>query len=140
MSEEATTPDHAELTQRSFELAVERNFDAVMTFYASDVVWDGSDRGIGTFAGVAATRTLFEDWFGNYDLFEIEMEEVRDFGNGVVLAVNEQQARPTGSSGLVRTREAYLFVWRQNLIKRVTMYEDVDEARAAAERLAAERG
>ena len=50
------------------------------------------------------------------------------------------QERPTGSTGLVRTREAYLFVWVKNLIVRVTMYGDVDEGRVAAERLAEERG
>jgi ketosteroid isomerase-like protein len=140
MSEESTTPDPVELTRRTFELAERRDFDGVMSFYATDVVWDGADRDLGTFEGAAATRRLFEDWFGNYDLFEIEMEEVLDFGDGIVLAVHQQHARPTGSTGSVRTREAYLYVWVENLIARVTMYRDVDEGRAAAERLAESRG
>ena len=139
MSEESTTPGLVELTRRTFELAEHRDFDGVMRFYASDVIWDGADRDLGTFKGAAATRRLFEDWFGSYDLFEIEMEDVLDFGHGVVLAVHQQHARPTGSAASVQTREAYLFVWKDNLIERVTMYSDIDEARAAAERLAEER-
>ena len=139
MAQESTTPDLVELTRQTFELAVDGDFDAVMSYYASDVVWDGSDRGIGTFAGAAATRALFGDWFGSYDSFAIDIEEVLEFGNGVVLVVNQQHARPSGSTGLVRTREAYLFTWVKNLIARVTMYGDIDEARAAAERLATER-
>jgi len=36
-------------------------------------------------------------------------------------------------------RHANVFVWVEGLIVRVTHYDDIDEARAAAERLAEER-
>ena len=36
--------------------------------------------------------------------------------------------------------EASVGVWREGLIERVTSYRDIDEARAAAERLAESRG
>jgi ketosteroid isomerase-like protein len=110
-----------------------------MRFYASDAVWDGSDRGIGTFAGAAATRALFEDWFGACDSFENDIEEVLHLGNGVVLAVNQQHARPR-KHGLGSNARRYPFVWAKNLIARVTMYGDVGEGRAAADRLAESKG
>jgi len=37
-------------------------------------------------------------------------------------------------------RYAAVGVWREGLIERVTSYRDIDEARAAAERLAESRG
>jgi hypothetical protein len=70
---------------------------------------------------------------------EYGLEEVRDLGNGVVYAVVVQNARPAGSASHVRAREGWVFVLVRGLITRLTVYE-VEEARAAAERLAEERG
>jgi hypothetical protein len=51
-----------------------------------------------------------------------------------------QNARPAGSNGHVRLRYAAVSVWREGVIVRTTNYSDIDEARAAAERLAETRG
>ena len=48
--------------------------------------------------------------------------------------------RPVGSTGRVENRVVIVAVWEEGLIVRVTTYSDIDEARAAAERLAEERG
>jgi len=60
MPEESTTPDLVELTRRNFEAANRRDFDAVLSFFAPDAVWDASlsGVGIGTFEGSAAVRNL----------------------------------------------------------------------------------
>jgi hypothetical protein len=57
---------------------------------------------------------------------------------GVVLAVVLQEGRPVGIAGHVQQREGWVYVWVGGLIARFTVY-DIDEARAAAERLAQER-
>ena len=75
-----------------------------------------------------------------YEELEFGLEEVRDLGKGVVFAVVIQNGRPVGSAGHVRQREGWVFVWVGGLIARLTIYADIDEARAAAERLAEERG
>jgi hypothetical protein len=72
-----------------------------------------------------------------------EAADRRDFdaiGNGVILTVVIQTARPVGSSGEVRLRYAMVGAWTESLIVSLTNYGDIDEARAAAERLAEERG
>jgi uncharacterized protein (TIGR02246 family) len=138
MAEESTTPDLVELVGRAFEAANRRDLDAVASSFAEDATLDG--RGVGTTVeGRAAIRSLLEDWFGTYEELEFGLEEVRDLGNGVVFAVVVQNARPAGSAGHLRAREGWVFVWVRGLIARLTTYE-VDEARAAAERLAEERG
>jgi ketosteroid isomerase-like protein len=91
------------------------------------------------FDGRAAIRSFIEDWFGTYEELEFGLEEARDLGNGVVFAVVVQNSRPAGSGGHLRQREGWVFVWARDLIARLTTSE-VDEARAAAERLAGERG
>jgi ketosteroid isomerase-like protein len=140
MSEESTTPGLVELTRRTFDAYNRRDFDMVMSFYGPDSVWDASPWGLGTFEGWAVVRRFFEDWIGSYEEFEIEPEEVLDLGSGVVFAMFCHSARPTGSTGRVRLRQASVFVWAKDVIVRATSYRDIDEARAAAERLAESRG
>jgi len=48
--------------------------------------------------------------------------------------------RPVGSSGQVRFRFASVAIWTNGVIEREMRNVSIDEARAAAERLAQERG
>jgi ketosteroid isomerase-like protein len=137
MSEESTTPDLVELTRRLEEAVNVGDFDAMLGFFAPDAVWDGF---LATRRGVAAIRGFFEDWLASYEDLWLEHDEVQDLGNGVVFAVLIQKARLVGSSGEVRYRNALVAIWVEGLIERVTHYNDIDQARAAAERLAEERG
>jgi uncharacterized protein (TIGR02246 family) len=140
VSEESTTPDLVELTRDALEAFASGDFDATLNLFGPDGVWDMSPLGMGTFEGRAAIRRLWEDWFGAYEEYESEVEECRDLGGGVVLAVVHQDARPTGSSGRVRQRPVFVSEWVDGVTSRTTVYYDIDEARAAAERVAEERG
>jgi len=62
----------------------------------------------------------------------------RDIDEG--FQVFTQRGRPIGSTGEVHQRSARLVLMIDGLIVRLTSYTDVDEARAAAERLAQEQG
>jgi ketosteroid isomerase-like protein len=83
---------------------------------------------------------LWEDWFASYEEYEFEAEEILDLGNGVGVRVLIQKGRPVGSSGEVQLRYAAVGVWEEDKIVRTTNYTDIDQARAAAECLARERG
>jgi len=137
--EESTTPDLVELSRHAIESVVRGDFDAALSSYGPDSVWDTSPLGMGTYRGVAAIRNAFEEWFGLYDETEAEIEEIVNVGNGVILAVVRQGGRPAGSSGYVQFRFASVTEWTRDVVARVTPYTDIDEARAAAERLAEER-
>jgi ketosteroid isomerase-like protein len=140
MSEESTAPDLVELVRRQWEAVNRRDLDALMSLCPPDGVYDPSPTGLGVFEGPAAIRGFIEDWWGAFEEPRLELEEVRDLSNGVVFAVIHQEARPAGSTGHIRAREAYVYEWADGLIARVTIYLDIDEARAVAERLAEERG
>jgi ketosteroid isomerase-like protein len=130
---------NVELVRRASEAANRHDLDALMSFYASDAVLEGRAAGA-TFAGRAAIRSFLEDWFGAYEDLEFKLEDVRDLGNGVVFAVVVQEGVPAGSAGHghFRQREGWVFLWERGLVARLSAY-DIDEARAAAERLAEER-
>ena len=139
MSEKSTTPDLAELSQRLLDAGNALDFDTAISFYAPDSVLDVSET-IGVFEGRAAIRWFWEDWLGSYDEIKLELEENCDLGAGVGFAVVVVRGRPRGSTGWVQFRYASVGSWVEGLIERTTNYLDLDQARAAAERLAEERG
>jgi ketosteroid isomerase-like protein len=139
MPEESTTP-YLELIRRVNEAFNRRDFDAALATFTPNAVWDFSSIGMGIFVGREAIRGLWEDWFDAFEDWEQVIEELRDLGNGVALAVYLQRGRPAGSSGFVETHYVAVgFVGGDGLTERITFYTDLDEARAAAERLAEER-
>ena len=141
MPEEATTPDLLELTRLAFEAANRRDLDAVINFYASDAAFEGRMGG-DTFEGRVAIRSFLEEWFGGYEELELKLEDVRDLGSGVLFAVVFQEGVLAGSAGPGRVwqREGWAFLWERGLIAlHAVLDTDIDEARAAAERLAESR-
>jgi ketosteroid isomerase-like protein len=140
--EESTTPDLVRLARQGYEAMSRGDLDAVMSFYAPDAVYEAVSLGT-SFQGVATIRGFFEDfWLVPYEEVEMKPDEILDLGSGVVFVVIRLTARPVGSagSGLMR-RRPLAFTWVEGLVARQTAYADsIDEARAAAERLAESRG
>jgi hypothetical protein len=132
MPEESTTPDPIALARLFNEAFNRRDWDAVESFYAPDAVAVAA-KGVGTFEGAAVVRGVYEEAASFGDDFHIEIEEIIDLGNGAT-------GHPVGSSGELRMRTGNVVSWTEALIERETGYMDIDEARAAAERLAQERG
>jgi ketosteroid isomerase-like protein len=139
-AEEPTPSDLADLARRFCDCLERRDYEAALSFFDLDPLWDMSEMGMGIFEGRIPVRGLLEDWNGSYDEWEIELENLLDVGNGVVYVVVMERGRPTGSIGWVQLRYAAVMVFAENLIVRAKTYPDVDEARAAGEHLAAARG
>jgi SnoaL-like domain len=135
-SDESTTPDPAELTHRLFETANVGDFNAMMRFFGSGSIWDVEPWGLGTHAGPAAIQRFIEGWIGSFDGYQVVIEEMLDLGNGVVFAVATQYGRSAHVRGELRLRYAPVFVWADSIVVTVTHYRDIDQARAAAKRLA----
>src|SRR5437588_5538603 len=139
MSHESTTPDLVERLRQAAEAAYRGDLDATMGIFAPDAVWEVEPLGI-SHRGAPAIRSFLEDWLGSYENYEDDQEEGLDLGNGVVFAVTRVDARPLGSRGRVKERWSFTVLWVAGMVTRVTVGNDIDEARAAAERLAASRG
>jgi len=137
--EESTSPDLVEIVTGLFEAADRGDWAAVVRPYAAEVIWESED-GVMSANGANAVRALWEDWAGTFEDFGIEVESVVDLGGGVVHAVYRQQGRIAGSSSLLTARGVLVYEWRDGMILRVFARAATDQARAAAERLAQERG
>ena len=136
--EESTTPDLIGLARLANEAVNRRDWDAVMSFYAPDAV-DVGVEALGTFEGAAAIRGYYEDAASTLDDFHVETEEITDLGNGVTFAVVLITGHPVDSSGEVQIRYGSVASWTEGVVERLTAFMDIDEGRAAAERLAQER-
>ena len=140
MPDESTTPDLVKAIRGMFEAGDRRQaLDSVMSVLDPNVVMDLSRVGVGSFTGHAAVREFVADWWGSYEDFENKPEEIIDLDNGVVLSISHQIARPVGVSGQVERSDAYVFLFEAGAVVQWTAYPDIDEGRAAAERLAEER-
>jgi ketosteroid isomerase-like protein len=135
MSEESMTPDLVELVRKQVEALDRGDVGGVMSSVAEDGVLDGRADLV---EGQAAIRDFLEDWFRSYEELDFELEEVSHLGGGVVFAVVIQEGRLVGGDGHLRQREGWVYLWVGGSIARLTTSE-VDQARAAAERLAEER-
>jgi ketosteroid isomerase-like protein len=140
MTEESTTPDLVELTRLFYEVMDrEWDFDALAGFFVTDAVWDLSESHLGIYDGVTAIRDFLVGYWATWEDHHHEIEEVLDFGNGVLSVAIREDGCPKGTHARVQARHLQVFEWDQRKIIRITGYPDIDEARAAAERLAKER-
>jgi ketosteroid isomerase-like protein len=140
MPEESTTPDLVELVRQAFDAGNRHDVDAIMGFHAPEAVWDLSDLGLGTFEGATAIRGWIEDWFGAWVDLRLDVQEIIDLGHGVVVSPVREEGRLAVGDGHVEQQRGWIILGGQGGIARTAIYLDPDEARAAAERLAEERG
>jgi ketosteroid isomerase-like protein len=131
------TPEPVELVRRQVAALDRRDLDGMMSSVTDDTVFDG--RALGDhYEGRAAIRSFADDWFRAWEALDFEIEDVTDLGGGVAFAVVVQEGRLVGGDGRVRQREGWVYLWAGGSIARLAIYE-VDQGRAAAERLAQER-
>jgi ketosteroid isomerase-like protein len=140
MAGEPTGRDHVEILRFASRATRCRDLDGLVALLRSDVVYDLSDLGLGTFSSVDAVRAFLKGWWEPYTSVEWIADEMEDLGAGVVLTTNTHTARLQGSSEPMRYRDAYVLRITNGQVERLTAYRDADQARAAAERLAEERG
>ena len=140
MPEEPTTPDLEETLRRIVAAYQSHDFDGALSIWAAEGIWGAASLGIGVLEGREATHDFLEDWLRAYEDYEQVIEEFRDLGNGVTFTALLQKGPPVGSAGYVQLQYAIVGTWRGGLVKWGTFYTDIDETRAAAGRLAHDRG
>ncbi len=142
MSDETATADLVELVRRTFDAFCDGDLDAVTSTFATDAEWKSV--GLGTsFKGTPAIRGFLAEWRGRYEDYEIELTEIQDLGSGVVLVKSSQSGSLLDSPNSARLPPEIMlhaFVWESGVATRIVSSGDTPEARAAAERLAEERG
>ena len=129
--EDVTTPGPMELTRHFYEVMDrEWDFDALAGFFATDAVWDLSESHLGIY-GAASIRDFLVDYWATWEDHHHEVEEVLDFGSGVLSVAIREDGCPKGSTARVQARHFQVFEWDRRKIVRITGHPDIDEARAA---------
>jgi ketosteroid isomerase-like protein len=136
VSGEITTPDLVDLTRRMYEAIERGDLDAVLDRYAPEAIWRGT---VDDAEGVPAIRALWVGYFSAFEELRVILDDVLDFGNGVILAATRHVGRLVGGGALAEDR-TFVNEWVDGRVVRAYDYTDTDEARAAAARLAEERG
>ena len=113
------------------------DYDAIMRFFAPDVVWQSLD-GLGKFEDASAVRGFLEDFGSAYESFRTEPKETIDTGGGIVFGVIRQADRLRGGAGRVVQRFAWVMASAEGRVVRFLAGMDIDDARAVAERLVQE--
>jgi ketosteroid isomerase-like protein len=139
MSEQPAPPDPVELLIAALRAWNRHDLDAYIRFMSPDVVLDASSVGVGVHEGAGAFRRFCEDWLDPYDEWTVETEEIADLGGGAVFALLLQRGRLAGSDAEVHVRYVQVSEWVGDVSVRSTFWTDIDEGRAAAERLAEQR-
>ena len=126
--------------ERAVEAFNAGDFDLAASFYAPDALFYPR-AAVGVLEGREAIRSFVADWHRMYEEFTFELKEFRDLGNGVTFSLISQGGRLADTGAWVpEERSALVFTWTDGLVEKETNFTDTDEARAAAERLAEERG
>ena len=89
--------------------------------------------------GWRSTRCRRKNVLDAYEEYEYKQEEAQDLGHGVLFVVGRLGGRPAGGAGWVQERWCYTVTWAAEMIVRVVLSQDIEKARAAAERLAESR-
>ena len=140
MPAESTTPELLELLRRAFWGMNQHDADAVLEFFTPDAVWTNPIGPEQRFEGEAAIRRLLLEWWSTFGDLAVTLDQVQEIGGGIVLAIFRQHGRPGGSSLAVEQTGALIIELANGKVARLAVYPtDIDEARAAAERLAEER-
>ena len=140
MSEQPAPPDPVELLIAALRAWNRHDLDAYMRFMSPDVVLDASSTGVGVHEGAGGFSALLRRLAGPLRRVTVEFEEIADLGGGAVFALLLQRGRLAGSDAEVHVRYVQVSEWVGDVSVRSTFWTDIDEGRAAAERLAHERG
>jgi uncharacterized protein (TIGR02246 family) len=137
MVDEGASPDLAEIMRQLAGAASRGDADDWADSFARDAVFL---TGVGRFEGRDAIRGYVEDFWRSYDEQSFAPDEVHDLGNGVAWFSAVVTPRLRGASAEVHLRFAVAVTHADGVLSRWTDYVTIEEARAAAERLAKERG
>lgn len=122
--------ENVEVVRRGAEAIGRADEASVLELAAEDVVFEPLRSSVeGAYRGHDGLRRFMRDTAANFDLFEVEYDDLRDLGDRV-LAVGTVTARGRGSAAKTTVETAALFTFRDGLI---VHYKDYGDRRKALE-------
>jgi len=104
-------------------------------FWAADINWraiEGAPDDVGELRGPEALRAYFQDWIDTFDDINLVAEELREAGDGRVVATQHVTGRAKASGVETELRYAVVYTVRDGTIVRGREYIDRADALKAA--------
>jgi ketosteroid isomerase-like protein len=125
---------NVELVHRLNEIYNTRDFEPTSELMDPEFVWDMSRMEIlesASYGGLPGVRTFFETWNDGFASEHVEVEEIREAGDRVFVAIHHTGR---GRSSGIEVDQRYAMVWtlRAGRALRMDMYPTREEALAAA--------
>jgi len=123
--------ENVEVVRRMLAAFAAGSLDAMTELVDPDINWraaEGAVDDVGEMHGAVAVRRYVQDWIDTFDDFSVVVEELRDLGDGRVLAVQRLKARAKLSGIEIDLRYAAVSTVRDGKIVRGREYLSVDQA------------
>jgi ketosteroid isomerase-like protein len=125
--------DHAEFLRRAIEPWSRFDEEAALAFLSEDIEFYALRSATeGTFHGQDGVRAFFADNRESFELFQPHYDDIRDLGDGRLLAIGSIRIRGRGSGVETDVASAVLVTIRDGRIAYFRDYGDRDAALEAA--------
>jgi uncharacterized protein len=122
---------NVEIVQRVTEAFAKGDLDTVFDFVSPTVEWDFSHADTWleeqVFRGYGAIGKFFDSWFGEWDDYRFDVEEVIDAGDKTVVVVHDEGRSKTSGVKLER-RHAEVWTVSEEKVVRVEAYDEKAQA------------
>ena len=119
--------ENVEIVRDSVRAFAEGGLAAMAQFWAADIDWraiEGAPDDVGEIRGPEALRGYFQDWIDTFDDIDLVVGELRDAGDGRVVATQHVTGRAKGERGRNGARYAVVYTVRGGKIVRGREYID----------------
>src|SRR5215207_5890139 len=120
--------ESVEVVRDSVRAFAEGGLAAMAQFWAADIDWramEGALDDVGEIRGPAALRAYYQDWIDTFDDIAVVAEELRDAGDGRVVATQHVTGRAKASGVETELRYAVVYTVREGQIVRGREYIDL---------------
>ena len=137
MAQEKRSHTNVHLVRRYLQAFAGGGVDAIAQYWDPDVSWraiEGAPDDVGEMHGTEALRGYVQEWVDMFEDFAVALEDIREVGDGRVIAVQRLSGRAKISGAETDFRYAAVYVVRGDKIVGGREYMTLDEALAAVGR------
>jgi ketosteroid isomerase-like protein len=127
--------ENVEIVRDSVRAFAQGGLAAMAQFWAAEIDWramEGAPDDVGEIRGIEALRGYYQDWIDTFDDIDLVVGELRDAGDGRVVATQHVTGRGKASGVETEFRYAVVYTVRDGKIVRGREYIDHVTALEAA--------
>ena len=127
------SPDFTEVVRGAYAAFARRDFDFLEAHSDTEleIVEPASLPGATTYHGIAGLHAAIDNWAGQWDEFDVEIERVIPAGRERVIVLARHSGRGKASGAEVELRNVNVYTGRDGKVIRWEIFSSLDDAFAA---------